>query len=87
MIMMLRRLPLVLLLASLGSHSAIRAARAFQNDTPAGQLPAELRGVKVYHLDLAKRPAMGLEKLVLVKNLSYQDITLDRLVQNLFVFS
>jgi hypothetical protein len=70
---------------SLGSLAAIHPARAFQNDSPAGQLPAELRGVKVYHLDLEKKPAMDLEKLVLLKNLSYQEITLERLVLNLYL--
>jgi hypothetical protein len=80
---MLRRLPFLLLLTSLGSHPGIYPARAFQNDNPAGQLPAELRGAKVYHLDLEKKPEMAPEKLVLLKNLSYQDINLERLVLNL----
>jgi hypothetical protein len=82
---MLRRLPLLLLLSSLGSHLGFHPARAFQNDSPAGQLPAELRGAKVYHLDLEKKPGMAPEKLVLIKNLSYQDISLERLVLNLYL--
>jgi hypothetical protein len=82
---MLRRLPLLLLLASLGLHPGIHPAPAFQNNNPADQLPAELRGVKVYHLDLEKKPEMALEKLVLIKNLSYQDISLERLVLNLYL--
>jgi hypothetical protein len=82
---MLRRLPLLLLLSSLGSHPGIHPARAFQNDNPAGQVPAELRGVKVYHLDLEKKPDLAPEKLLLIKNLSYQDISLERLVLNLYL--
>jgi hypothetical protein len=82
---MLRPLPLLLLLTSLGSYPGIHPARAFQNDNPAGQLPAELRGVKVYHLDLEKKPEMAPEKLLLIKNLSYQDISFDRLVLNVYL--
>jgi hypothetical protein len=82
---MLRRLPLLLLLTALGSHPGIHPAPAFQNDSPGGQLPAELRGVKVYHLDLEKKPEMAPEKLVLIKNLSYQEINLERLVLNLYL--
>jgi hypothetical protein len=74
-----------LLLISLSSQPGIHPARAFQNDNPAGQLPPELRGVKVYHLDLEKKPEMAPEKLVLIKNLSYQDISLERLVLNLYL--
>jgi hypothetical protein len=83
--MMLRRLFLLLLLASLGSQPGIHPARAFQNDNPAAQLPPELRGVKVYHLDVEKKPEWAPEKLVLIKNLSYQDISLEGLALNLFL--
>ena len=83
--MMLRRLPLLLLLTLLGSQPAIHLARAFQNESPSGQLPAELRGVKVYHLDLQKKPEMAPERLTIIKNLSYQEITLERLVLNLYL--
>ena len=83
--MMWRRLPLLFLLTLLGSQSRIHPARAFQNETPPGQLPAELRGVKVYHLDLEKKPEMAPEKLIIIKNLSYQEITLERLVLNLYL--
>jgi hypothetical protein len=41
--------------------------------------------VKVYHLDLEKKPEMAPEKLVLIKSLSYQDISLERLVLNLYL--
>ena len=41
--------------------------------------------MKVYHLDLEKKPQMAPEKLVLIKNLSYQDISLERLVLNLYL--
>jgi hypothetical protein len=54
---MLGCLSLLVLLSSLGYHPGIHPAQAFQNDSPAGQLPAELRGVKVYHLDPEKKPA------------------------------
>jgi len=83
--MISRRLPLLLLLTSLGSHPGIHPARAFQKDSPAGQLPAELRGAKVYHLDLEKKPNLAPEKLVIIKNLSYQEISLERLVLNLYL--
>jgi hypothetical protein len=83
--MMLRRLLFLLLLTALSSHAGVHPAPACQNDNPAGQLPAELRGVKVYHLDLEKKPEMAPEKLVLMKNLSYQDISLERLVLNLYL--
>jgi hypothetical protein len=82
---MLRCLFFPILLISLSSQPGIHPARAFQNDNPASQLPAELRGVKVYHLDLEKKPEMSPEKLVLVKNLSYQDISLERLALNLYL--
>ena len=61
---MSRRLPLLLLVTSFGL--GIHPARAFQNDRPAGQLPAELRGVKVYHLapsfPVDLRPFLGKNK-------------------------
>jgi hypothetical protein len=83
--MMLRRLPLLLLLVSLGSQPGVHPARAFHSENPASQLPAELRGVKVYHLDLEKKPQMAPEKLLLIKNLTYQDISLEQLVLNLYL--
>ena len=83
--MMSRRLPLLLLLTSLGAHPGTPPARGFQKDAPAGQLPAELRGVKVYHLDLGKKPNLAPEKLVVYKNMTYQDINLERLVLNLYL--
>jgi hypothetical protein len=82
-IMILRRSFLLLLLFSWGLLPWTRPARAFENDNPAGQLPAELRGVKIYHLDLEKKPEMSPEKLVLFRKLSYQDISFQRLVLNL----
>ena len=83
--MVSRRLPLLLLLTSLGSHPGTHPARGFQKDAPAGQLPAELRGAKVYHLDLEKTPNLAPEKLVIYKNITYQEINLDRLVLNLYL--
>ena len=83
--MISRRLPLLLLLTSLGPHPGAHPARGFQKDTPAGQLPAELRGAKVYHLDLEKKPNLAPEKLVIYKNITYQDINLERLVLNLYL--
>ena len=80
-----RRLPLLLLLTSLGVHPGTHPACGFQKDTPAGQLPAELRGVKVYHLDLEKNPNLAPEKLVIYKNITYQEINLERLVLNLYL--
>jgi hypothetical protein len=82
---MLRRSLFLILATALGPHPGAHAGPAFQNDSPAGQLPAELRGVKVYHLNLEKKPEMAPEKLVLIKNLSYQDISLERLVLNLYL--
>jgi hypothetical protein len=41
--------------------------------------------VKVYHLDLEKKPELAPERLMLIKNLSYQDISLERLVLNLYL--
>jgi len=61
------------------------AACGFQEDTPAGQLPAELRGVKVYHLDVGKKPKLAPEKLLIYKNITYQNINLERLVLNLYL--
>jgi hypothetical protein len=84
-LMMLRRLRLLLVLALWGSLAARAPARGLQNDTPAGQLPAELRGAKVYHLDLAKNPDLAPEKLTIYKNITYQDINLERLVLNLYL--
>jgi len=84
-IMTLRRSPLLLLLICWGLYPGVPPARAFANDNPSGQLPPELRGVKVYHLDLEKRPEMSPEKLVLFRKLSYQDISFQRLVLNLDV--
>lgn len=81
---MSRRLRFLLAVSLWGSLAAAAAA-GLQNDPPAGQLPAELQGVKVYHLDLGKKPELAPEKLVIVKNLSYQDISLERLVLNLYL--
>ena len=83
--MMLRRLRLLLVLTLWGSLAAPAPARGFQKEPPAGQLPAELRGAKVYHLDLEKNPHLAPEELVIYKNITYQDINLDRLVLNLYV--
>ena len=83
--MMVRRLALLLLFVSLGSQPGIHAARAFQNEGPPGQVPAELRGVKVYHLEWQKKPELAPAKLTIIKNLSYQEITLERLVLNLYL--
>lgn len=84
-IMMSRHIRPLLLLVALGWLAGAHAARAYQNETPAGQLPPELRGEKVYHLDLEKKPGLAPGKLVIYKNLSYQDINLERLVLNLYV--
>jgi hypothetical protein len=69
----------------LGAYIGTPAACGFQEDTPAGQLPTELRGAKVYHLDLERNPNLALEKLVLYKNITYQEINLERLVLNLYL--
>jgi hypothetical protein len=41
--------------------------------------------VKVYHLELQKKPELAPEKLTIIKNLSYREITLERLVLNLYL--
>jgi hypothetical protein len=69
----------------LGARPATPPACDFQKDTPAGQLPAELRGAKVYHLDLEKKPNLAPEKLLIYKNITYQEINLERLVLNVYL--
>ena len=80
-----RRLALYLWLTWLGGCICSPAACAFQKDTPAGQLPPELRSAKVYHLDLEKKPNLAPEKLVIFKNITYQEINLERLVLNVYL--
>lgn len=53
-----------------------------QNPSERAKLPAELQGVKVYHLsDKAQRKAQG--NLAIMRSLAYQQIDLERLVLNL----
>jgi S1-C subfamily serine protease len=46
-------------------------------------LPAELRGAKIYRLPEKSKPGVPSEDPVIYKNLTYQDISLERLVLNL----
>lgn len=47
------------------------------------ELPSELRGAKVYRLPEETKPGVPAENPVIYKNLSYQDINLERLVLSL----
>jgi S1-C subfamily serine protease len=59
---------------------AIPGAWASQKDSPAAQLPSELRGAKVYNLPEETKPGQAMENPVIYRNLSYQDINFQRLV-------
>lgn len=54
-----------------------------QNQAATGQLPAELRGAKVYQLPEETKPGEVMEDPVIYKNLAYEDINFEHLVLNL----
>jgi hypothetical protein len=55
----------------------------FASARPAGQLPAELRGAKIYRLPEEGQPGKATESPVIYTGLAYQDINFERLVLNL----
>ncbi len=73
----------LLVLILISSVGGLSAAQSTQADTPAAQLPAELRGAKIYRLDKVNKPGQPAENPVVYKNLTYEDINLERLVLNL----
>jgi len=77
------RLLIFILLASVGLSAGLQSAQSSQSDAPAAQLPAELRGAKVYRLDKNSKPGQPAENPVIYKSLTYESIDLERLVLNL----
>jgi len=75
----------LVIVAALVLGGGITGALASQEDTPASQVPAELRGARIYRLPEETKPGEAVENPVLYKNLSYQDISFERLVLNLFL--
>ena len=59
------------------------AATAEKDQKQEVELPAELRGAKIYRLPEETKPGVPAENPVIYKNLSYQDINLERLVLKL----
>jgi len=59
------------------------AALAAEDEPGASQLPAELRGAKVYRLPEETKPGEVAENPVLFRGITYEDINLDRLVLRL----
>ena len=72
-------------LASLGGLASVQAAAQKKDDTEASQLPAQLRGAKVYQIPEETKFGEQVENPVIYKNLSYQDISFERLLLNLFL--
>lgn len=56
---------------------------AEKDQKPEAELPAELRGAKVYRLPEETKPGVPAENPVIYKNLAYQDINLGRLALKL----
>lgn len=73
----------LLALALLASGAPTRAADDPKTPPSAVQLPADLRGAKVYRLPEEGRPGAALEDPIIYKGLAYEDINLDRLVLKL----
>ncbi len=85
--MILRRLGRTALLASLVSFAPWWAfqTRAQKKEEKTVELPPELRGAKIYHLPDRTAGGKPAENPVIYKSLGYGDITLEKLVLNLFL--
>lgn len=81
---MIRRLPGFALLTALATTLASPAAPR-QENPPAGQLPAELRGAKIYQIPEETKPGEAMENPVVYKNLAYDEINFEHLVLKLFL--
>ena len=75
----------VAILLFLSGFAILAAAPQKKDDTPAEQLPPELRGAKVYHFPDEKKSGKPMENPAIYKNLTYQDINFERLLLNLYV--
>ena len=78
-----RPILLLLLLAAIFLPQAASGAFPTQEEKPAGQLPQELRGAKVYQLPEDTKGRKPMEDPVIYKGFSYQDINFEHLVLNL----
>lgn len=65
--------------------AAILSGAAQKDETSASQLPAELRGAKVYQFPDETKTGKPAENPVIYRKISYEDINLDRLLLNLFL--
>jgi S1-C subfamily serine protease len=75
---------LLLLLLLLGGLTVTSAAGQKKEESPAAQLPSELRGAKVYQIpEETAPPGTVVENPVVYRGLSYNDINWERLVLNL----
>jgi Trypsin-like peptidase domain len=70
-------------LLTFAGAASLRAAQKEGSANP--QLPAELQGAKIYHLPEENRFAEGHENLVTYKRVTYQDISTERLLLNVYV--
>jgi hypothetical protein len=82
---MIRRLWCLALLAALATHLANSSTASAQEKPPAGQLPAELRGAKIYQLPEETKPGEAMENPVVYKNLAYDEINFEHLALKLFL--
>lgn len=73
----------LLALALLASGAPTRADDDPKTAPSAAQLPAELRGAKIYRLPGGEEPGAALEDPIIYKGLAYEDINLERLVLKL----
>lgn len=80
---MIRRLWYLALLSTLAIALAGFAAPGAQDKPPAGQLPAELQGAKIYQLPDETKPGEAVENPVIYKTLAYDEINFEHLVLKL----
>lgn len=82
-----RSAPLLLLASSIlfPQPAAPLQSPAQKAEEDTGQLPSELRGAKIYKIPDETKPGEAVENPVIFKNLSYQDISFERLALNLFL--
>ncbi len=72
------------LLALLIFSTGVLPAIAQSKSTP-GQLPAELKGAKIYHLPKESGSGEVMENMVTYKRVAYQDISTERLLLSVYV--
>jgi S1-C subfamily serine protease len=67
------------------ASTALPAAGQAASSAGAGQLPPELKGAKIYHLPKESGSGEALQNLVTTRRVTYQDISTERLLLNVYV--